>query len=233
MPTSDHAHDLRAAITALTDRFAYRRDLEVTLTGITDAAVHLIPGAAAADVLVITHPEDHTSLAATSPLATDISALQRRHHQGPSLDAASGETMVLSNDLRDEPRWPWFAASAVQAEVLAALSFQLYTHRQDTTRRAALTIVSHRRDAFDREAQTVAAMLAAHAEFVLIAHDRDAQFQSALASRDAIGQAKGMIMERFGVDAAGAFALIKRLSQDDNVKVVDVAAGIVARGPDR
>jgi hypothetical protein len=161
-----------------------------------------------------------------------LAQLQRRHRQGPGLDAADGETMVLSNDLRAERRWPTYAASAVQAGVLAASSFKLHTP-QCPTRRAALNLVSHLPDTFDREAQIVAAVLAAHAATALIAHDRDAQFQSALATRDAIGQAKGMIMERFDVDAAHAFALMKKLSQDGNIRLVDVAAQIVARGADR
>jgi ANTAR domain-containing protein/GAF domain-containing protein len=233
-PASDLAQNLREVIADLTDRFAERTDIEEALAGITSAAVHLIPGVASADVLIITDADDYRSLAATSPLATDMAQLQRRHRQGPGLDAADGETMVLSNDLRAERRWPTYAAAAVKAGVLAALSFQLHTpQQQDPTRRAVLTLVSHLPDTFNREAQTVAAILAAHAATASIAHDRGAQFQSALATRDAIGQAKGMIMERFDVDAAHAFGLMKKLSQDSNIRVVDVAAQIVARGAGR
>jgi AmiR/NasT family two-component response regulator len=53
-----------------------------------------------------------------------------------------------------------------------------------------------------------------------------------LASRDIIGQAKGMIMERFDVDAVRAFELLTRLSQDSNTKLAKVAEEIVARGPE-
>jgi AmiR/NasT family two-component response regulator len=75
-------------------------------------------------------------------------------------------------------------------------------------------------------------MLATHAATPLIAHDRERQFQAALSSRDAIGQAKGMIMERFVVDATRAFGLLKKLSQDSNTPLVDITAILVARGPD-
>ncbi|MDT5228866.1 MAG: hypothetical protein QOH94_2659, partial [Mycobacterium sp.] len=88
-------------------------------------------------------------------------------------------------------------------------------------------------DAFDPEAQAVAAMLATHAAITLIAQHRDTQFQSALASRDAIGQAKGMIMERFDVDAVRAFELLKKLSQSSNTRLVAVAEELVARGSER
>jgi AmiR/NasT family two-component response regulator len=67
---------------------------------------------------------------------------------------------------------------------------------------------------------------------MLIANSKDRQFQSALASRDVIGQAKGMIMERFKVDAIRAFELLTVMSQNSNTRVVQVAAEIVERGAD-
>jgi AmiR/NasT family two-component response regulator len=58
---------------------------------------------------------------------------------------------------------------------------------------------------------------------------RDEQFKRALASRDTIGQAKGMIMERYGVDAVQAFELLRKLSQDSNVPLVQVATELVSK----
>ena len=75
-------------------------------------------------------------------------------------------------------------------------------------------------------------MLATHAAIALIANDVRLQFQSALASRDVIGQAKGMIMERFHVDAVRAFELLTTLSQNSNTRVAEVAEEIVSRGPE-
>jgi AmiR/NasT family two-component response regulator len=59
--------------------------------------------------------------------------------------------------------------------------------------------------------------------------DKEHQFQFALASRDLIGQAKGIIMERFNVDAVRAFELLVRLSQNSNARVADIAADFVDR----
>jgi AmiR/NasT family two-component response regulator len=56
---------------------------------------------------------------------------------------------------------------------------------------------------------------------------RDREFRRALASRDVIGQAKGILMERFGIDAVRAFELLKRLSQESNTAVVDIAERLV------
>jgi AmiR/NasT family two-component response regulator len=71
-------------------------------------------------------------------------------------------------------------------------------------------------------------VFAAHSSVAWNSARRDEQFKNALASRDTIGQAKGMIMERYGVDAVQAFELLRKLSQDSNVPLIKVATQIVA-----
>jgi AmiR/NasT family two-component response regulator len=107
------------------------------------------------------------------------------------------------------------------------LSFQLYFH---DNRQAALNLVGLKPYVFNSDAEAVAAMLATHAAIALIAEDKQLQFQSALASRDIIGQAKGIIMERFSVDAVRAFELLRAISQNTNTRLADVAADLIARG---
>jgi AmiR/NasT family two-component response regulator len=96
----------------------------------------------------------------------------------------------------------------------------------------ALNLFGSRPGAFGHEDEALGAMLATHAAFALMAQNKERQFQSALASRDIIGQAKGMIMERFKVDSVRAFQLLTAMSQNSNTRVVEVAAEIVERGPD-
>jgi AmiR/NasT family two-component response regulator len=78
------------------------------------------------------------------------------------------------------------------------------------------------------ESQALGAALAAHASIALITDDRQHQFESALASRDVIGQAKGMIMERFNVDAIRAFEMLRKISQNSNTPVNDVARSLTS-----
>ena len=54
-------------------------------------------------------------------------------------------------------------------------------------------------------------------------HQREQQ----LASQPAIEQAKGMLMQDFQLSPDAAFEVLKRLSQDSNTKVRDIAQGIV------
>jgi transcriptional regulator with GAF, ATPase, and Fis domain len=201
--------------------------IEDLLNGVTRAAVDLIDGADCADVLLVSESNGFRSLAATRQLAIDVDGIQEQFCEGPCVDAADGDALVRCDDLQEDLRWPRFAKGAVSVGVHAMLSFQLYTHDK---RKGALNLFGLESGVFNTKDQAVGAMLATHAATALIAHDKERQFQSALSTRDVIGQAKGMIMERFGVDATRAFELLKRLSQDSNTRLVDVAAGLVARG---
>ncbi|HPY23431.1 MAG TPA: GAF and ANTAR domain-containing protein [Mycobacterium sp.] len=226
---SEYAAALRRTMEQLPRTFRRPVPIDDLLNGVTAAAVDLIDGADCADVLLIGASDDFRSLAPTRQLAVDVDNIQERFREGPCLDAAEGDALVRCNDLHDDPRWPQFAQGAIELGVQAMMSFQIYT---DDNRKGALNLFGLQPAAFTAKDQAVGAMLATHAATALIAHDRERQFQAALASRDVIGQAKGMIMERFTVDAAQAFELLKKLSQDSNTSVVDIAAGLVARGPE-
>jgi hypothetical protein len=91
-------------------------------------------------------------------------------------------------------------------------------------RKAALNVYGKGINGFGGETEALIGMFATHAAIAMIASDKQSQFASALASRDVIGQAKGMIMVRFDVDAVRAFELLQRLSQDSNVRLADVVA---------
>jgi hypothetical protein len=164
------------------------------------------------------------SIGSTAPLVVDLDHTQMHHREGPCMEAAVADSVVRSEDLSRERRWPAFTAAATELGISSVLSFQLYTHHGGA---GALNLLSRRSHAFDIKAETALAMLATHAAITLIAADKETQFQSALASRDVIGQAKGIIMERFTIDAGRAFALLSKLSQDSNLPLRDVAQRLV------
>ena len=229
MGDREYAEVLRRAMAALTTQFAHPTGIDATLQGVTAGAVDLIDDVESADVLLVTGPDLFRSVAATSELAVEIEDYQKRFREGPCLDAAIGKTVVICNDLREDARWPSFAEASVAAGVHSLMSFQLYT---DNARMGALNLFGLKPDVFTVENEAVGAMLATHAAVALIANDERLQFQSALASRDIIGQAKGMIMERFDVGAVRAFELLRSLSQNTNTRLAEVAAELVSRGPD-
>jgi ANTAR domain-containing protein/GAF domain-containing protein len=213
----------------LTRSAARDTPLKDTLASVTAAAVDLIDGVDCADILLITDGEFH-SASPTCEVAPAIDQAQRRTGQGPCMDAAGPDVIVRATDLADETRWPKFRVEALAVGVRSVLSFQLFTHGPD---RGALNLFGFGPCEFSTEMETAGAMLASHAAVALIAANKTRQFQSALASRDEIGQAKGMIMERFDVDALRAFDLLRRLSQDSNTPLYQIARDLIARGSDR
>jgi AmiR/NasT family two-component response regulator len=92
---------------------------------------------------------------------------------------------------------------------------------------AALNFYADRPQAFAEEAVEVGTVFATHVALAWSMMRRQEQFRSALASRDLIGQAKGVVMERFNLDAVEAFELLSRLSQQSNTKVHDIAHALV------
>lgn len=197
MDDSEYAAVLRRTMSDLPRTFRRPAPLDELLAGVTAAAVDLIEGADCADILLIWDSTDFQSHAPTRQVATDVDDIQQRLREGPCLDATDGDALVQCDDLHEDLRWPRFAKGAIELGVHAMMSFQLYTH---DNRKGALNLFGLRPHVFTAKDQTVGAMLATHAATALIAHDRERQFQAALSSRDIIGQAKGMIMERFAVE---------------------------------
>jgi GAF domain-containing protein len=153
-----------------------------------------------------------------------LDELQMRYLEGPCVRAALAEIVVRTDDFRKETKWPNYSPKVVELGVLSGLSFKLYTSSQTA---GALNLFSLRENAFDAEAESVGAVLAAHAAAAILASRQSEQLESALSTRDRIGQAKGIIMERYDVDDVAAFAMLRTLSQDSNTKLVDVAARVI------
>ena len=197
--------------------------VEETLASVTTAAVELIHGIDHADILLVDQ-ERYDSLASTDPVANQLDALQQRLQQGPCLQAAMADPLIRCTDLRNEPRFPEFAAEATNLGIYSMLSFQLYTHSGGA---GALNLLGRTPRALSPEAEALGAMLATHAALALAAVNTQHQFASALASRDHIGQAKGILMERFDFTAVKAFEVLRKLSQDTNVPLRDLAERVI------
>ncbi len=224
LPDASAGHALAVRMAELARETAAPRPLERVLRDVTDAAVELISGADFAGVLLVKKGGEFESVADTDGLVARLDRLQHDFGEGPCAEAALTETIVRSDDMRDEPRWPKYAPAAVGHGVHSSLSFKLYT--ADRTA-GALNLFGLRTDAWDTEAETTGSVLAAHAAAAILAARHSEQLQSAVSTRDRIGQAKGIIMERFGVDEVRAFELLRKLSQESQLKLVDVAQRVV------
>ena len=152
-------------------------------------------------------------------------ALQYELDEGPCLDAIREHALVESGDVAADPRWPrWAPRAAGELGVGSMLCVQLYTSENA---HGALNMYSGSRDAFGPDSHHLASTFAAVAAAAISAARTEEQLQSAVQTRTLIGQAQGIIMERYSLKPGRAFAVMSRVSQDANIKLVDVAREIV------
>lgn len=199
-------------------------DLDSVLGEATAMALETLSGAEMANVLLTHKGGRFESLASTSEVADRLDEVQGTHGEGPCFDAATGELVNRTDDFATDRRWPRFAAVAVELGVRSNLSLRLYG--SDRTA-GALNVFSTRPNAFTAESEAVGLVLASHVATAVLASRNSEQLQSAVLSRDIIGQAKGIVMERFGVDDRQAFNLLRRLSQADNVALAEIAQSVI------
>ncbi|WP_460354676.1 GAF and ANTAR domain-containing protein [Mycobacterium sp. ZZG] len=222
--TETSSHALAKRMAELARAVATPRRVEDVLSDVTGEVLDLIPGVDAAGILFVGKGGRFETVAGTSELPHRLDELQMTFREGPCLDAALDEVVVRTDDFRTERRWPQYAPAAAEIGVLSGLSFKLYTSGKTA---GALNLFALRPHVFDDEAETIGAVLAAHAAAAILASRENEQLTSALSTRDRIGQAKGIIMERYNVDDIAAFEMLRRLSQDSNTKLVDVAGKVI------
>lgn len=203
--------------------------VQETLQRIVDLAATTVDGCDAAGVLVI----GDDAGAASEDLVKVLDWAQIDLEQGPCLDAAVGGATFYADDLLGDDRWPEFAAVAVDAGIRSILAYSL-----SALRPSALNLYARLPAAFgvtDRAQGQLFATLARHAldsAEERAADDRRAgNFAEALKTRELIGQAQGILMEREQISAEQAFDVLRRASQRMNVKLRDIARDVVERGP--
>lgn len=203
-----------------------------TLARIIEVAVATVEGCDWAGIFVVVDGQITTPLR-TDQVVTEIDDLQRHLDQGPCLDALRRGAVVYAGDLDDDTRWPRFGPRAVASGVRSLLALPLVDERT----LGALNLYARYPDAFgvvDRARglllATIAAMALAAARTHEVAERQAANLHLALANREMIGQAQGILMERERITADEAFDILRRASQHLNVKLRDVAQTLVETG---
>jgi GAF domain-containing protein len=200
------------------------RSLDEILTDVTATAKELIPGVDAAGILLIGKGGSFESLAQITELPHQLDELQMQFNEGPCVEAALDDVIVRTDDFQEETRWPKYSPACVEIGVRSGLSFKLYTAERTA---GALNLFSFEPNSWNGESETIGTVLAAHAAAAILANRQGQQLESALSTRDRIGQAKGIIMERYKVDDVQAFEMMRRLSQDSNTRLVDIAQQVI------
>lgn len=222
--TAEPRADLADVLGAVVRTLDSGQGVDATLQSIVAAAIGTIPGADSAAVTLVKHRKSVQSVAPSDELARCADLLQEEVGEGPCLDAVRDHHVVTVPDLRTEQRWPRYAARAAELGVGSQLAFQLFA---DEGHLGALNLYSRTARAFSTESEHIGHLFAAHAAVALSGAQRQVEFADGLASRDLIGQAKGVLIERYGITGDAAFLALTRTSQDTNTKLRDIAGAIV------
>ncbi len=201
--------------------------MDETLRQILDAAVGTVPGAQHASISKILRRREVKTLAATGELPRAVDHAQYDCGQGPCLDSLYEQETVRLSDLGTESRWPAFTSRARELGVSSMLSVQLFVEEDSL---GALNLHSQEANAFDDTSEHVALLFAAHAAVAMSSEQHRQDMRAAVQTREVIGQAQGILMERFRITSDMAFRLMVRASQDTNRKLRDIADELTITG---
>jgi GAF domain-containing protein len=198
-------------------------DLQHVLAAIVASVTGTVPGAEQAGVSLREGKLLHT-VASTSDLTKRINNIEHELDEGPCLQALLDHHSYRIDDMSQDTRWPRFAAAAEAHGVRSMLGYKLFTSGRNL---GALDLYSSKRNAFDADSEIIGELFAAHAAIALAGSTQQAEFRRALSSRDTIGIAKGILMQRERISDDQAFNLLVSTSQNANIKLHDLAEWLV------
>ncbi|GGO58612.1 transcription antitermination regulator [Streptomyces daqingensis] len=208
----------------------HQDSVDTTLERITGSATEIIDGCDAAGILVRAGARVHT-LAPTDGLVVLSHDLQERLREGPCFDAAKpGNTdrVYRIEDLTaNQDRWPRYAPEGSELGIGSMMGFLLYTENEEL---GALNLYSRSPGSFTTDSENAGMLLASHAAVAFSSARNAEQLHRALNTRHTIGEAMGMLIERHGLSQNDAFDVLRRLSQERNTKLHEVARKVCETG---
>ncbi|MEU4294037.1 GAF and ANTAR domain-containing protein [Kribbella sp. NPDC026596] len=162
--------------------------------------------------------------AVTSPIVADVFRSQWTAAEGPLVESLRSRATVLVADTATEQRWSEWAAKVSAAGVRSVLDVPLTTAGETV---GVLGLYSVTPDAFGPDDEAIAHLLAMHASVAIVTVRNERNLAQAVDARTMVGQAIGILMERYGIDEDRAFAVLKRYSQHTNTKLRDIAQELI------
>ncbi|TDU88289.1 GAF domain-containing protein [Kribbella voronezhensis] len=222
--TLDPSDDLAAVMTAAAAALKAPIDLGKTLEHLLASVVETVPGVDQASLSITTRDGRIETLAPTDERVVLADKLQYQLLEGPCLEAALSEPVVETPDLAADPRWPQYGPKAAALGFGAQIAFQF---RAEPHVRGALNLYADQPHSLDSDTRALGALFAGLVAVAMGWSRQEDTMNQALITRNAIGQAVGIVMERYTLSPDRAFAFLVRTSQDSNTKLRTVAERIV------
>jgi GAF domain-containing protein len=223
--------DLASVLAQVSHELAGERDEALTATRICELAVEVVDGCDDASLVLRGRRGRLVLAAATSRSVRELEEQQVEQAAGrsggPTVDAFAAADPVLCPDLAAEQRWSEWAATAVARGVRSIIALPLVAPAAQRTQ-AVMTLYGRAAGTWAGSGADDALLFATHAAAALDAAKIITGLESALGTRHQIGLAQGILMERHGLTAGRAFAVLQRYSSTRNERLSDVAAQVVA-----
>ncbi|MFC9358450.1 GAF and ANTAR domain-containing protein [Rhodococcus sp. NPDC057014] len=217
-----------ATVFASLAEIVYNRTSDAEVYGaICVAATLLVPGCDHASVM-LRHDGSYVTVAASSDVARRVDHLERVVGQGPCVDAIEDEAAQLDPDLAAAPTWPTLAARVLaETPVRGTMGFRLLV---DDRKVGALNLFTDTAGIFTDPVAEQAVLLAAFAAVTVSAISSGAEattLRAGLAGNREIGKAIGLLMALHNISEDAAFDLLRRTSQQMNIKIADLARRVI------
>lgn len=194
---------------------------------LTTAAALRLPRVSHASITVVDSEDGVRGIAPTGDQARAVDEVQQRLHEGPGYDAARERQVCRIDDFSRETPWPRFAREAASGTpIRAMLSLPLISQRRVRT---ALNLYAGRPYAFGPDCENLGLAFAADVAVAAEIARREKHIRKSLTNREVIGEAKGVLMRRFGIDATKALSMLAQLSRDRHQSVSAVARWLIAQ----
>ncbi len=217
--------DLQRTLAAMAVELDGLRTFEETAEAVSRYARTLLD-ADDAGVLLVKSRRELITQCGTSEVVHRAHQLQADFDEGPCLDAIKGRATFVTGDSANDPRWPSWGPAAAEIGIHSAVGVRLATATEGF---GSLNVYATRTGAFTAEHVHLAELMAAHITVALAVAKREEGLTTALETRSVIGQAQGIVMQTFGVDAPTAFEFLKRISQHENIRLNALAEAITVQ----
>jgi GAF domain-containing protein len=217
-------------IRALQELVLATETLQDFLGAVAERAASIGPDLACG-ITVSTDPRRPLTVGSSDATAAQLDETQYRHDEGPCLEAMRTNTIIEVADAAIETRWAGYITPATDQGLGASLSTPITANGATigvmnlyaTTPHTFTPEERARAQAYADQAAAAIAVATRLAHHSQLTDD----LRSAMASRTTIDQALGILMGELRCNADDAFAVLRKISQDTNTKLRDVAATVI------
>lgn len=226
--SADELEEFATGLAHMARELLAQESVQKTLDRLVEYAVELVDGCEAAGVMTVDNKQVST-LATTSDVVRASDRIQGEVGEGPCFDAARKlkEVYRIADMSTTVEEWPRYAPEARKLGIGSMMGFLLYTEDDNL---GALDLYSSKPNVFTSRSEHVGWLLASHAAVAFSSARTHAQLHVAMETRHSIGEAIGIVMERYDLGEDQAFAVLKKSSQDRNTKLREIVRIVTETG---